>query len=102
MKRFFAALALLMALVAIVPAVAVAADRGTAVVVSPATSVRVGHGFIEISNSGSEAAGFQIYSITGQQVKAAAVPAGGSMRVELPAGYYIVKTPDFSRQVVVR
>lgn len=45
---------------------------------------------------------FHIYSITGQLVKTIEVGAGGSERVELPRGCYIVKCSRWSKKVMVK
>ena len=43
-----------------------------------------------------------IYSITGQMVKDLEVAPGMDVTVDLPAGYYIVKTAQWSKRIVVK
>lgn len=44
---------------------------------------------------------FEIFSITGQLVKAVTV-ASGTARVELPKGFYIVKCENWTRRVMLK
>lgn len=55
---------------------------------------------IELTVSDGEVHHFYIYSITGQMVKS--VDVTGSVTVDLPQGYYIVKCKDWSKKIVVR
>ncbi len=44
---------------------------------------------------------FEIYSITGQQIKSVTV-SSESQTIELPNGCYIVRTPGWSKKVIVK
>ena len=44
---------------------------------------------------------FEIYSITGQQIKSVTVNTE-SQTIELPSGCYIVRTPGWSKKVIVK
>lgn len=99
MKRLFRIAILCMAAVfgSAASFVAMADDQVEAVAVeSVAQSVEGG---IRLQASGR--VGFEIYSITGQKVKAVAVE-DSSVKVELPKGCYIVRTAKWSKKVVVR
>lgn len=50
----------------------------------------------------SRDAQFSIYSITGQQVRSLKVAAGAKVTIDLPKGFYIVKSGGRSQKVVVR
>lgn len=76
----------------------IAADDQVEVVAAESVAQSV-EGGIRLSASGRE--GFEIYSITGQKVKAVAVE-DSSVKVELPKGCYIVRTAKWSKKVVVR
>lgn len=52
--------------------------------------------------AGAQEATFAIYSITGQLVKTVKLQPGAKATVELPKGFYIVKTAAKSQKVVVR
>lgn len=70
----------------------------------PRASARPVAGGIELTVT-PEAEGperFMVYSITGQMVKALDVAPGESLRLELPEGYYIVKTAGWSKRLVVK
>ena len=58
------------------------------------------HGALELRVIGSETIHFHIYSITGQLIKRVAI-ADASVRIELPAGCYIVKCEKWAKKVVV-
>lgn len=45
---------------------------------------------------------FMIYSITGQMVKTTDLAPGEELTVDLPQGYYIVKTAQWSKRVTVK
>lgn len=103
-KSLFIALALAMAAgqpahAAPTPAAAAAPTGQT--IQAPTASVAAMHGRIELSVSADTPVRFYIYSITGQLVKAVDL-AQGTVAIELPRGYYIVKCSEWSRQVVVR
>lgn len=51
--------------------------------------------------SASEQTRFEIYSITGQQVKSVTIN-GESQTIELPKGCYIVRSPQWSKKVIVK
>lgn len=51
--------------------------------------------------SATESTTFEIYSITGQRLKSLAVDSE-EVRVELPAGCYIVRCSQWSKKVVVK
>ncbi|MBE6318769.1 MAG: hypothetical protein E7081_07340 [Bacteroidales bacterium] len=63
-------------------------------------AMKAGHGYIELSVPGDEAISFAIYSITGQSIKT--ITISGTMKVELPRGYYIVRCDQWSKTVVVK
>lgn len=87
-------------LAAAAPAGAAAASpQPPAAVESQAT---VSAGRLVLKALGDEAVTFQVYSITGQLVARAEVLPGVPATLELPRGYYIVKTATWSRQVVVK
>lgn len=65
-------------------------------------SVEVTHSGIEISSAASETTAVTVYTITGSVVKTFYVQAGTRVTIDLPAGYYIVKTPQRSVRVLVR
>ena len=44
---------------------------------------------------------FEVYSITGQQIKTVTI-SGESVTIELPKGCYIVRCPQWSKKVVVK
>lgn len=74
-----------------------AAERIEAVATdSKAIPVRGG-----IELSAVEQTRFEIYSITGQQIKSVTV-SGETQTVELPKGCYIVRCPQWSKKVVVK
>ena len=56
-------------------------------------------GGIEVNST--EQTRFEIYSITGQQIKSVTVN-GESQTIELPNGCYIVRTPGWSKKVLVK
>lgn len=62
-------------------------------------SARAVSGGIEVK--ATEETKFEIYSITGQQVKTLTV-SGEPQTIELPNGCYIVRCPQWSKKVVVR
>ncbi len=102
-------LLLILSLLFIIPASAMAAAAG-----SPRIEATVGdvqelevkalHGAIEVSASADldTPQRFMIFSITGQMVKDLYVAPGSAVTVELPAGYYIVKTARWSKRVLVK
>lgn len=61
-----------------------------------ATPVRGG-----ISVTATNETCFEIYSITGQRIKSVTV-SGESQTIELPNGCYIVRTPGWSKKVIVK
>lgn len=69
---------------------------------SETAKIIAGSDAIVLSVNGEKSEKFQIYSITGQLVKTIEVGAGGSERVELPRGCYIVKCSLWSKKVMVR
>ncbi len=56
-------------------------------------------GGIEVS--AVESTRFEVYSITGQQIKVVTV-SGESQTIDLPNGCYIVRTPQWSKKVIVK
>lgn len=56
-------------------------------------------GGIEVS--ATETTRFEVYSITGQQIKVVTV-GNESQTIELPNGCYIVRTPQWSKKVIVK
>lgn len=64
--------------------------------------VKVTDGALELTAPDPDATiRFEIYSITGQLVKAVELRAG-TERLELPQGCYIVRTPGRSQKIVVK
>lgn len=57
---------------------------------------------LSVGHDNDTSARFLIYSITGQMVKSVDVAAGTDVTVELPSGYYIVKTSQWSKRVIVK
>lgn len=76
----------------------VAADDQVEVVAAQSVAQSVDGG---IRLSATDRENFEIYSITGQKVKAVAVE-DSAVKVELPKGCYIVRTAKWSKKVVVR
>lgn len=66
------------------------------------TTVAGVSGGIELRNNTAEAQRIFIYTITGQMLRSLTIEPGQTLSVDLPAGYYIIKTPDHSRRVLVR
>ncbi|MDE6320776.1 MAG: T9SS type A sorting domain-containing protein, partial [Muribaculaceae bacterium] len=58
---------------------------------STSSTVQVRYGSVELTVNGSEPVTFQIFAITGQQVKSVTVPGASTTKVELPKGVYIVR-----------
>lgn len=86
------------------PATAVAAQRIEAsaelnVADARATSSGL---LLTVSHSSDTPVRFMVYSITGQLIKSIDVAAGDEAAIDLPAGYYIVKTAQWSKRLVVR
>lgn len=65
-------------------------------------TVEVTHSGIEIASNTSESAAITVYTITGTAVKTVYIQSGDRVTIDLPAGYYIVKTPQRSVRVLVR
>lgn len=65
-------------------------------------SIEVTRSGIEIASNTTETAAVTVYTITGSAVKTVYVQAGDRVSIDLPAGYYIVKTPQRSVRVLVR
>lgn len=80
------------------PAFVAMADDSVEVAVAESRAVGVEGG---IQLSASESVKFEIYSITGQRVKAISVEST-TVKVELPKGCYIVRCPQWSKKVVVK
>ena len=57
---------------------------------------------LEVSHDADAPVRFMIYSITGQMVKSIDAAPGEQVTAELPAGYYIVKTTQWSKRLVVK
>lgn len=68
---------------------------------SGAPSVSASAGAIELSCGAIQTVKFQIFSITGQLVKSVTV-TGGTVKIELPKGFYIVKCESWTRRVMVK
>ena len=64
--------------------------------------IRVADGALELTAPDNAATRFEIYSITGQLVKAVELQAARAERIELPQGCYIVRTPGRSQKIVVK
>lgn len=79
---------------------AVATERIEAVENSRA-QVRPSAGQLELTVTDGDAVRFEIYSITGQQVKSLEVK-DGSITVDLPSGCYVVRCQYWSKKVVVK
>lgn len=67
--------------------------------VSVQTKAAPVNGGIEVSST--EQTTFEVYSITGQQVKSVTV-SNESQTIELPKGCYIVRCPQWSKKVIVK
>lgn len=64
-------------------------------------TIKASVGSITLNVPGEDAVQFHIYSITGQAIKTVIVHQG-SLSVELPRGYYIVKCSHWSKTVIVK
>lgn len=91
---------------------AVASVEMTAATAQPATRESVSQDFtspelkvsgsvIELYCGDSTNVKFEIFSITGLLVKQVTL-ASGSMRIELPKGFYIVKCESWTRRVMLK
>lgn len=67
--------------------------------VAPEAKATPVSGGIEVS--ASEQTRFEVYSITGQQIKAITI-SGEAQTIELPNGCYIVRCPQWSKKVIVK
>ncbi len=65
-------------------------------------SVEVTRSGIEIASNTSDTAAVTVYTIAGTAVKSVVLQPGDRVTVDLPAGYYIIKTPQRSIRVLVR
>lgn len=99
MKQIIRTILVAVALVAVPVAVCAALpapDQQETVQVAPRP------GALRLQSVGDKPVEVAIYSITGQKVKQLVLDAGETLMVELPAGYYIVKTPEGSHRVLVK
>ncbi|MDD6890090.1 MAG: T9SS type A sorting domain-containing protein [Bacteroidales bacterium] len=64
-------------------------------------SVSVDKGYIELSAPEAETVKFEIFSITGQLIKAVTVKSS-TVKVELPKGFYIIKCDSWTKRVMLR
>ncbi len=64
-------------------------------------TIKASAGSITLSVSLDETVQFHIYSITGQAIKTVNLHQG-SLLVELPRGYYVVKCSYWSKTVIVK
>lgn len=64
-------------------------------------TIKASNGSITLIVPGDNSVQFQIYSITGQAIKNVTV-SHGSLSVDLPRGYYIVKCSYWSKTVIVK
>lgn len=92
------------AFVVICAAVAVAGDSYVFAAervetVTPDAKATPVKGGIEVS--AADQTRFEVYSITGQQIKTVTI-SGESATIELPQGCYIVRCPQWSKKVVVK
>lgn len=56
-----------------------------------------------VLSAGTADAVFSVYSITGQLMRTVKVPAGTSVTVDVPRGFYVVKhVGHWSRKVIVK
>lgn len=105
MKKILLILTLLFTLPALMPeALRAESQIESGAVHSQQLEVKAIAGALELSASHDFAAParFMIYSITGQMVKSVDVAPGTTVTVDLPAGYYVVKTAKWSKRVVVK
>lgn len=65
-------------------------------------AVRVMHGAVEVSNPCDCSIDVTVFAITGTIVKQLQIPAGETLTLELPAGYYIIKAGKLSTRVAVK
>lgn len=72
----------------------------SSVSIPTAPTMEVTHSGIELT-SYRNVTRFSIYSITGQIIKSVEV-SDGTVTVELPKGYYIVKCDEWVKRVVIR
>lgn len=63
--------------------------------------VSTSSGSITLISNSEEPVLFQIFSITGQVIKSTTVTQG-SVSIDLPRGYYIVKCEHWSKTVIVK
>lgn len=101
MKRYLKALILAGALATtLAPAAMASQAPARQQVETVSSSVRPCAGYLEITATADAPMRFYIYSITGQLVKS--IDVLGTVQVELPHGYYIVKCSEWSKQVIVK
>lgn len=103
MKKLLLILTLLLA-APVTGMVAAAASQPEIGVSQGTLTAKPVHGALElsVSHDSPSPARFMIYSITGQMVKDLEVAPGMDVTVGLPAGYYIVKTAQWSKRIVVK
>lgn len=103
MKKFLHSLLLAFATLttpAVVMAAQVRHDRAEAA--QQSVTVEVVHSGIEIGSNASDTVVVTVYTITGTSVKTISLQSGDKVTIDVPAGYYIVKTPQRSIRVLVR
>ncbi len=66
-----------------------------------APAVSVEKGYIELTAPEGETVKFEIFSITGQLIKAVTVKSS-TMKVDLPKGFYIIKCETWTKRVMLR
>lgn len=99
MKQILRSLLVALALVATPLAICAAISSAQT---SEAVQVTPGNGFVRFELLDDQSVTVAIYSITGQRVKQLSITPGHPVEVELPAGYYIVKTPHGSYRILVK
>lgn len=100
LRLYILAIALCLAGAGTIAHAAVGDDVAQEVVQQPA--VRVIQGAVEVSNTADDTLDVTVFAITGTVVKQLQIPAGETVTLELPAGYYIVKAGKLSRRVAVK
>lgn len=66
-----------------------------------APAVSVEKGYIELTAPEGETVKFEIFSITGQLIKAVTVKSS-ILKVDLPKGFYIIKCEAWTKRVMLR
>lgn len=96
-------IALFISVIALFPTMGIAMpiNNDIAKIETVQPSITVNTGSISLTILGEEPVLFQIYSITGQIIKTITLDHG-TISIDLPRGYYIVKCPYWSKTVIVK